>query len=119
VERLQNRDALSAEIDAALAKRDVAHWVQLINDAGVPCGPVLDIAQVFSDPQVLARQMLVELPHPEVGTFKTTGLPIKLSETPGAIERRPPLLGEHTDEILTAAGLTQDEIAQLRSDEII
>jgi len=119
VERIQNREALSAEIDAVLSKQDVAHWVQLINDAGVPCGPVLDIAQVFSDPQVLARQMLVELPHPEVGTFKTTGLPIKLSETPGAIERRPPLLGEHTDEILRAAGLTPSEITQLRSDEVI
>ena len=75
--------------------------------AGVPCGPVLDIAQVFADPQVLAREMLVELPHPELGTFQTTGLPVKLSRTPGAIERRPPLHGEHTDEVLRECGVAR------------
>jgi formyl-CoA transferase len=76
---------------------------------------VFDMAQVFSDPQVLARQMLVELPHPQIGTFRTTGLPVKLSATPGRIERRPPLLGEHTDEVLAAdCGLSLAEIANLR-----
>jgi formyl-CoA transferase/CoA:oxalate CoA-transferase len=59
--------------------------------------------------------MLVELPHPELGTFKTTGLPIKLSRTPGAIERRPPLHGEHTDEVLRECGVAAHEIAQLRA----
>ena len=66
-------------IEEALATGDVARWVEVLNAAGVPTGPVLDLAQVFADPQVLAREMLVELPHPEVGTFKTTGLPVKLS----------------------------------------
>lgn len=117
--RLRNRDALTAAIEDALAADDVAGWVECINAAGVPCGPVLDLAQVFSDPQVLARQMLVSLPHPEVGTFQTTGLPIKLSETPGAIERRPPLHGEHCDEILSEFGFTAAEIADLRENEVI
>jgi crotonobetainyl-CoA:carnitine CoA-transferase CaiB-like acyl-CoA transferase len=117
--RVRNRTELSARIDDALAADDVAGWVERLNDAGVPCGPVLDLAQVFSDPQVLAREMLVELPHPEVGTFRTTGLPVKLSATPGAISRRPPLHGEHTHEVLEQAGLGPDEIAALSDAQVI
>jgi CoA:oxalate CoA-transferase len=114
VGRLRNRDELTREMETALERYDVAHWVTVLNDAGVPCGPVLDLEQVFTDPQVLARQMLVELPHPEVGTFRTTGLPVKLSQTPGSIERRPPLHGEHSDELLLELGLSEGEIAALR-----
>ncbi len=119
LERLRHRDALSAEIEAVLATRDVAHWVELLNAAGVPTGPVLDLKQVFEDPQVLAREMLVELPHPEIGTFRTTGLPVKLSQTPGAIRRCPPLHGEHTDEVLRECGLAPEEIARLRADGVV
>ncbi len=117
--RVRNRAELSAAIEDALAAGDVGEWVERINAAGVPCGPVLDLEQVFSDPQVLAREMLVELPHAEVGTFKTTGLPVKLSRTPGAIRRPPPLHGEHTDEVLLECGLTGDQIAELHSEEVI
>ncbi len=119
LERLRHRDALSAALEAVLATRDVAHWVELLNAAGVPTGPVLDLKQVFEDPQVLAREMLVELPHPEVGTFRTTGLPVKLSQTPGAIRRRPQLHGEHSDEVLRECGLSTDEIVRLRADAVI
>jgi crotonobetainyl-CoA:carnitine CoA-transferase CaiB-like acyl-CoA transferase len=115
ISRLKNRDALTRVLEQHFATADVAHWVELLNAAGVPCGPVLDLAQVFADPQVEAREMRVELPHPEVGTFQTTGLPVKLSRTPGAIERRPPLHGEHTDEVLRECGLGAEEIASLRS----
>ena len=94
-------------------------WVDRINAAGVPCGPVLDMAQVFSDPQVLAREMLVELEHPEVGSFRTTGLPVKLRGTPGRIARRPPLLGEHTEHVLAECGLSEREIEQLRNERVI
>jgi formyl-CoA transferase/CoA:oxalate CoA-transferase len=114
-ERLRNRDALSAEIEAVLATADCDTWVERLNAAGVPCGPVLDLAQVFADPQVLARAMRVELPHPERGSFVTTGLPIKLSASPGAIERRPPLHGEHDAEVLRECGLAADEIDALRA----
>jgi crotonobetainyl-CoA:carnitine CoA-transferase CaiB-like acyl-CoA transferase len=80
---------------------------------------VLDLEQVFADPQVLAREMLVDLPHPEVGRFKTTGLPVKLSRSPGAIRRSPPRHGEHTEEVLLEAGLTPEEIADLRRARVI
>ena len=114
VRRIQHRDELSAELDEALAGADVAHWVEVLNAAGVPTGPVLDLEQVFADPQVRAREMLVELPHPEVGTYRTTGLPVKLSRTPGRISRSPPLHGEHTEEVLLECGLSREEIAGLR-----
>ena len=112
--RVRHRDDLTREIERALAERDVSDWVEVINRAGVPCGPVLDLGQVFSDPQVLARGMLQALPHPQVGTFQTTGLPVKLSETPGRIARRPPLHGEHSDEILEELGIPRNEREALR-----
>jgi crotonobetainyl-CoA:carnitine CoA-transferase CaiB-like acyl-CoA transferase len=117
--RVRHRAELSAEIEAALAGASLEHWVEVLNAAGVPAGPVLDVAEVFADPQVLARRMLVELPHPELGTFRTTGLPFKLSRTPGRIERRPPLHGEHSDEVLIECGLARGEIDALRREGVI
>jgi CoA:oxalate CoA-transferase len=117
--RVRNRERLSGEIEAALAGQPVEHWVERLNAAGVPAGPILDVAEVFRDPQVLARQMLVELPHPEVGVFRTTGLPVKLSRSPGRVERRPPLHGEHTEEVLLECGLPRSEIEALRGDGVI
>jgi formyl-CoA transferase/CoA:oxalate CoA-transferase len=117
--RLRNRGELTDEIEGALAAHDVSHWVECLNRAGVPAGPVLDLEQVFADPQVLAREMLVELPHPEVGSYKTTGLPVKLSRSPGRIDRAPPRHGEHTEEVLLECGLTRDEIAELRRSKVV
>jgi crotonobetainyl-CoA:carnitine CoA-transferase CaiB-like acyl-CoA transferase len=117
--RLRHRDALTAEIEEALGQESVEHWVTLLNDAGIPAGPVLNLSEVFADPQVRAREMLVELPHPEIGTFRTTGLPVKLSRTPGRITRRPPLHGEHTEEVLLECGLSREEIQGLLEKEVI
>jgi crotonobetainyl-CoA:carnitine CoA-transferase CaiB-like acyl-CoA transferase len=108
--RMKNRTALFAALEEVFGTQDVAHWVETLNAAGVPAGPVLGLAEVFADPQVLAREMLVRLPHPERETILTTGLPVKLSETPGAIRRAPPLHGEHSGAVLREIGYRAAEI---------
>ena len=111
--RIKNRDALTAEINAALKAHPAQHWMDLFNEAGIPSGPILTIEEMFQHPQSAAREMLVKMAHPALGEFKTTGLGVKLSDTPGRITR-PPLVGEHTDEVLFANGFTHDEVAHLR-----
>jgi crotonobetainyl-CoA:carnitine CoA-transferase CaiB-like acyl-CoA transferase len=111
--RIKNRDALTAEINAALKAHPVQHWMDLFNEAGIPSGPILTIEEMFQHPQSAAREMLVKMAHPALGEFKTTGLGVKLSDTPGRITR-PPLVGEHTDEVLLTNGFTHEEVAHLR-----
>ena len=112
--RVGERAALTAALEERLAARDAADWVERLNAAGVPSGPINDMAEVFADPQVRARKMLVELPHPALGTLRTTGIPIKLSASPGAITQLPPELGADTDAVLREYGFSGDEIAALR-----
>jgi crotonobetainyl-CoA:carnitine CoA-transferase CaiB-like acyl-CoA transferase len=99
-DRMANRPALAAELEAALAARDTDAWVDALLEAGVPAGPIHDYAQVVADPHTLAREMVVEMEHPEAGTVYGLGIPVKLSATPGSIRRPAPLLGQHSDEIL-------------------
>ncbi len=117
--RVANRSALTACLEAVLAERPAAEWVALLNQRGIPSGPINDMAEVFSDPQVRAREMLVELPHPELGVLKTTGVPVKLSASPGSVRTLPPQLGADTDAFLAANGFSGDEIAGLRRDGVI
>jgi crotonobetainyl-CoA:carnitine CoA-transferase CaiB-like acyl-CoA transferase len=84
-----------------------------LEKAGVPAGPVLDISQMHSDPQTLARDMIVETTHPVAGQVKALGLPIKFSETPGGVHRPAPLLGQHTREVLRDHGFSSAEIDQM------
>ena len=95
------------------------HWVKVINDAGVPCGPINKVSEVVSNPQVLARNMIAEMEHPNVPKLKTPGSPLKLTDSPAAIRRPPPLLGQHNDEVLEEQGFTPEQIADLRERGVI
>jgi len=113
--RVKHREALAARIESITATQPRAHWLELLEANDIPCGPINDYAQVFADPQVLAREMVVETEHPTLGHMRTLGSPIKMSATPADVARRAPQLGEHTDEVLTEAGLSDAEIAALRA----
>jgi formyl-CoA transferase len=99
-DRMANRGALVAELEGALAARDTSDWVEALLAAGVPAGPIHDYAEAVADPHTHAREMVVEMEHPEAGTVYGLGIPVKLSATPGTIRRAAPLLGQHTAEIL-------------------
>ena len=111
--RVRNRTRLAAAIEAITAARPRRHWLDTLEEAGIPCGPINDYAEAFADPQVRARDMVVEIDHPTLGRLRALGSPVKMSETPPIATRRAPLLGEHTREVLAAAGFAPDEIAEL------
>jgi crotonobetainyl-CoA:carnitine CoA-transferase CaiB-like acyl-CoA transferase len=98
--RIQNRDRLVAIMEEKLRERDRDEWLARFAAAGVPCGPINTMEDVYQDPQILHREMVVTLDHPENKALKVTGNPIKLSRTPVEYHRPPPRLGEHSDEIL-------------------
>ncbi len=113
-QRSAGRDQLIPLIEAHLANHTVAELVERCESVGVPAGPIYGLEQVYTDPQVLAREMVVEVDHPTVGPFKMTGIPYKLSETPGKIKSAPPLLGQHTDRVLSSLGYSEAQIAAMR-----
>jgi len=100
-------------------KRPVNDWVEQLQKVNVPCGPINDLADVFADPQLLARDMYQEMTHPTLGKIKQTGIPIKFSRTPGGLDRPPPLLGEHNEEVLRSLGYSSEEIGELKAQEVI
>ncbi len=118
-DRVRNRAKLVTMLQEYFLTRPVADWVEDLQAANVPCGPINDLADVFADPQVLARNMYVEIPHPTLGAIKQTGLPIKFSLTPGGLDRHPPLLGEHNQEILEELGYSGAQVDKLKENAII
>lgn len=114
--RVRDRAALAEQLALTFSTKDTDEWVELLLDAGVPAGPIRDYAQSCADPHTRAREMVVALDHPVEGRINALGIPVKLSETAGTIRRVPPGLGEHTDEILRAAGYTDAEITALRAE---
>ena len=100
VERVRNRDLLVPQIAAVMRQRTRAEWLQALEAAQIPCGPINDLAQVFDDPQVQARGMVETVPHPLNDALQLVASPLKLSATPPVTRRAPPLLGQHSDEVL-------------------
>jgi crotonobetainyl-CoA:carnitine CoA-transferase CaiB-like acyl-CoA transferase len=103
--RIRNRVDLAARIEAITVTKPRAHWLELFDANNIPCGPINDYSQVFEDPQVIARELVVDLEHPTLGSIRALGSPIKLSATPPDVRRRAPLLGEHTEEVLSQVGI--------------
>ncbi|KYK38695.1 MAG: CoA transferase [Theionarchaea archaeon] len=118
-DRVEHRKELIIRLQEIFSEKTTEEWLKVLQERGVPAGPIYTFDQIFSDSQVLHRSMLVEMEHPTAGIIKQTGVPVKLSETPGSIELHPPLLGEHTAEILTDLGYTDDEIRTLKEKGVI
>ncbi len=111
--RMRHRDALVAALAPIFRGQPQRHWLDRLARAGVPAGPVLDIARMHADPQALARDMVTSVPHATLGTQPAIGTPVKFSATPGAISRGAPLLGEHTRAVLAEYGYSAAEIERL------
>ncbi|MEW5880640.1 MAG: CaiB/BaiF CoA-transferase family protein [Pseudomonadota bacterium] len=114
-DRVRNRAVLVPLLEELVRAQPVAFWTERLEAAGVPCGPINSIAQALADPQIVARGLRVDLPHPLAGRVPLVGNPIKMSATPPAYDRHPPLLGEHTEEVLRElVGCSESDIRALR-----
>jgi crotonobetainyl-CoA:carnitine CoA-transferase CaiB-like acyl-CoA transferase len=118
-DRVRHRDLLVPEISAVMATRPRNDWLRALESAKVPCGAINNLAEAFADPQVQAREMTVAMEHPLSGTLRLVANPIKLSATPVSYRHAPPLLGQHTGDVLAEAGLSEQQIALLRARGII
>jgi formyl-CoA transferase len=112
-DRVRNRHDLAREIEAVTGSRPREHWLKLCEEAGVPCGPILDYEEVFADAHVRARGMVQEMEHPAAGRIRVVGPAVKLSETPARLGRPSPRLGEHTEEVLREVGYDEERIRAL------
>jgi crotonobetainyl-CoA:carnitine CoA-transferase CaiB-like acyl-CoA transferase len=119
-DRVEHRQDLIALIAAIFLSRTTAEWVAALTEADVPCAPVQTIDQVFAAPQVLHRNMLVEVEHPTAGTVKLAGIPVKFSATPASVRLPPPLLGQHSEDVLSSwLGMSIEEIENLKRKSVL
>lgn len=118
--RVRNRETLIPMIAERTRAKSTAEWLAILEEAGIPCAPVNSLKQAFAEPQVAVNAMVVEVPHPVYGTIHLVGIPYKYSASPCAIELAPPLLGEHTDQVLVEKlGMASAAIEALRGEGIV
>ncbi|MFN8637485.1 MAG: CaiB/BaiF CoA-transferase family protein [Chloroflexota bacterium] len=118
--RNEHHRELTAAFQEHFLKHDSEYWIAAFREAKLPCGPIKSVAEVLDDdPHVKARDMVVELEHPVIGTTKALGVPVKLSETPGAVTRPAPTLGQHSIQVLVELGYSLEEIEELREAGVI
>lgn len=119
IKRMENREALVADLEEALRKRTTAEWVEILLEAGVPAGPLYNYAETLADPHTIARNMTVEIEHPVEGRLSSLGFPVKFSEGGASIRTAAPLLGQHTEEVLAELGYDARGIEEMRADSAI
>ena len=117
--RSKNRKRLNAELNAGFAKKATGEWIEILNKAGVPCGPIYTMDKVFADPQVRHMQAAAEVPQRKLGKVRLVNQPVKLSRTPAKLVVGTPEKGEHTEEVLREAGYSDAQIADFRKHEIV
>ena len=118
-DRMTNRETLIADIEKTTAAAPRSHWLARLDAAGVPAGPINTYAEALADPHALARDMIVDLDHPGAGPIKALGVPVKLSDTPGAVDRAAPLLGQDNAAVLTELGYSASEQRALRDQGVV
>lgn len=112
-ERVKHHDELFPVLSGLFKTKPVEHWLTLLDEAGVPAAPILNVDQVFSHPQVSARKMRIPVPHAKIKKLEMAGAAVQLSDTPAVVRRGPPLIGEHSEEILAEFGISESDLERL------
>jgi crotonobetainyl-CoA:carnitine CoA-transferase CaiB-like acyl-CoA transferase len=119
-DRVAHAEQLRALLEPVMESRTTGEWIESLRAAGIPCGRIRTVQEVCEHPQVTAREMVVELKHPEAGAIRVTGVPVKLSDTPGAVGSPPPVLGEHTAQVMSDwLNMSAPEVAELRQQGVL
>jgi len=112
-------DRRDDNVEAVTVRKPGAEWIDMLNEAGIPCGPIYSVDQVFADPQVSHLHAAVEVEHPRLGKFRVLNQAARLSRTPAAVVSATPEIGQHTDEVLAELGYSATEIAELHAKEVV
>ena len=112
-DRLKNREEVNRRVAEITSRKPMAEWIEFLNKEGVPCGPINNIAQALEDPQIRHQKMVLTVDQP-TGPMRILGFPVKLSETPAALQRPAPKLGEHNGEILTRLGFSEEQAEEFK-----